>query len=162
LRHDAKLMAADKHGPAFQLYARAARTGLAEAEYRVGRCYGRGDGARYRTRSRRYGVFQRNLCPIYERIGRYDDAIRVGHHALDVDQHDLQTLHNLALVHYRRLELDESIAFARRALALGPSAPDLHFQLAETLLLRGEFTEGWTNMSGAPSDRRRGAAPSAH
>jgi len=88
-------------------------------------------------------VFHRNLCPIYERIGRYDDAIRVGHHALDVDRHDLQTLHNLALVHYRRLELDDSIAFARRALALDPSAPGPHFQLAETLLLRGEFTEGW-------------------
>jgi TPR repeat protein len=32
-------MAAGKTGPAFQLYARAGRTGLAEAEYRVGRCY---------------------------------------------------------------------------------------------------------------------------
>ena len=32
-------MAAGKPGPAFQLYARAGRTGLAEAEYRVGRCY---------------------------------------------------------------------------------------------------------------------------
>src|SRR6202158_759979 len=44
LRHGAKLMAADKPGPAFQLYARAARTGLAEAEYRVGRCYLEGVG----------------------------------------------------------------------------------------------------------------------
>jgi Tfp pilus assembly protein PilF len=87
--------------------------------------------------------FRRNLCPIYERIGRYDDAVRVGRRALDMDQYDLQTLHNLALVHYRRLELDDSIAYARRALALDPSAPGPHFQLAETLLLKGEFTEGW-------------------
>jgi TPR repeat protein len=39
LRRGATLMAAGKPGPAFQLYARAGRTGLAEAEYRVGRCY---------------------------------------------------------------------------------------------------------------------------
>src|SRR5205814_8432671 len=39
LRRGATLMAAGKVGPAFQLYARAGRTGLAEAEYRVGRCY---------------------------------------------------------------------------------------------------------------------------
>jgi len=88
-------------------------------------------------------VFYRNLCPIYERIGRYDEAIRVGRHALESDQHDLQTLHNLALVHYRRLELDGSIACARCALELDPSAAGAHFQLAETLLLRGEFSEGW-------------------
>lgn len=39
LRRGTALMAAGKTGPAFQLYARAGRTGLAEAEYRVGRCY---------------------------------------------------------------------------------------------------------------------------
>jgi len=88
-------------------------------------------------------VFHRNLCPIYERIGRYDDALRVGWRALDMNQYDLQTLHNLALVHYRRLELDDSIACARRALAIDPSAPGPHFQLAEALLLQGKFTEGW-------------------
>jgi uncharacterized protein len=44
LRLGATLMAAGKTGPAFQLYARAGRTGLAEAEYRVGRCYLEGVG----------------------------------------------------------------------------------------------------------------------
>jgi Flp pilus assembly protein TadD len=88
-------------------------------------------------------VFRRNLCPIYERLGRYEEALRVGHQALDRDPCDLQTLHNLALVHHRRLELDESIACARRALAVDPTIPGPHFQLAESLLLRGEFAEGW-------------------
>jgi Flp pilus assembly protein TadD len=87
-------------------------------------------------------LFRRNLCPIYERLGRYDDALRVGHEALDRALDDLQTLHNLALTHYRKLELDQSIACARRALALDPAAPGPHFQLAESLLLRGEFAEG--------------------
>jgi hypothetical protein len=88
-------------------------------------------------------MFCRDLCPVYERLGRYDDALRVGRRALDTDGNDLQTLHNLALVHYRRLELDRSIAYARRALALDPTVPGAHFQLAEALLLRGEFGEGW-------------------
>jgi Flp pilus assembly protein TadD len=88
-------------------------------------------------------LFRRNLCPIYERLGRYDDALRAGHEALDRASYDLQTLHNLALTHYRKLELDESVTCARRALELNPGAPGPHFQLAETLLLRGEFAEGW-------------------
>jgi hypothetical protein len=101
-------------------------------------------------------VFRRNLCPIYERLGRYDDALRIGHQAFDRDRYDLQTLHNLALIHYRTLELDQSIACARRALVLDPAAPGPHFQLAEALLLRGEFAEGlreyeWRNrIAGAP------------
>src|SRR5712675_1668863 len=36
-------------------------------------------------------AFRRNLCPIYERLGRYDDALRVGHEALDRAFYDLQT-----------------------------------------------------------------------
>jgi uncharacterized protein len=39
LRRGATLMTAGKTGPGFQLYTRAGRAGLAEAEYRVGRCY---------------------------------------------------------------------------------------------------------------------------
>jgi len=87
-------------------------------------------------------LFRRNLCPIYERLGRYDDALRVGQQTLDRDFCDFQTLHNLAVTHYRKLELDQSIACARRALALDLAAPGPHFELAEALLLRGQFAEG--------------------
>src|SRR5579862_8170121 len=83
--------------------------------------------------------FLRNLCPIYERVGRYEDALRIGRYALDLNRNDLQTLHNMALVHYRKLQLDECILCARRALAIDPTAPGPHLQLAEALLLRGEF-----------------------
>jgi tetratricopeptide (TPR) repeat protein len=85
---------------------------------------------------------RRDLCPIYERLGRYEEALCVGQQALEVNPNDFQTLHNMALVYYRLLALDESIACARQALTLDPTAAEPHFQLAETLLLRGEFAEG--------------------
>jgi hypothetical protein len=87
--------------------------------------------------------FCRNLCPIYERVGRYEDALRIGRRALDMNHYDVQTLYNMALVYYRQLRLDDSVACARHAVTLDPSAPGPHFQLAETLLLSGKLTEGW-------------------
>src|SRR5260370_42434757 len=75
LRRGATLMAAGKPGPAFQLYARAGRTGLAEAEYRVGRCYldgvgvppNRAEGIRWLELAARHGHVeaQSQLAVIY-------------------------------------------------------------------------------------------------
>ncbi len=77
LRRGATLMAAGKTGPAFQLYARAGRTGLAEAEYRVGRCYldgvgvpaSRAEGIRWLERAAQHGHVeaQSQLAVIYLR-----------------------------------------------------------------------------------------------
>ena len=44
VRRAAALIAVGKPGPAFRLYVRATRSGLAEAEYQVGRCYLEGVG----------------------------------------------------------------------------------------------------------------------
>jgi hypothetical protein len=52
-------------------------------------------------------------------------------------------LHNLAVIQYHRLELEDCIATTERALSLNPSSPGAHFQLAEALLLRGEWERGW-------------------
>ena len=75
LRRGATLMAAGKPGPAFQLYARAGRTGLAEAEYRVGRCYldgvgvppNRTEGIRWLERAAHHGHIEAHsqLAVIY-------------------------------------------------------------------------------------------------
>ncbi|MGA2044411.1 MAG: tetratricopeptide repeat-containing glycosyltransferase family protein [Roseiarcus sp.] len=111
--------------------------------YRTGRYHA---AAQAIERARRIApgtiAFTRDLCPIYERLGRYEDAMSSGHAALAIDRRDLQTLHNLALVHFRLLELDDAIAWARRTLAIDPTAAGAHLQLAEALLLRGEFAEG--------------------
>lgn len=88
-------------------------------------------------------LYYRNICALYERVGRLDDSVAAGRRAVALDPTDPQSYHNLTLVHARRLELDESIACARTALFLDPTLPGPHFALAEALLLRGEFSEGW-------------------
>ena len=75
LRRGAALMAAGKPGPALQLYVRASRGGLAEAEYRVGRCYldgvgvpaSRTEGIRWLERAAHHGHVeaQSQLAVIY-------------------------------------------------------------------------------------------------
>ncbi len=88
-------------------------------------------------------LYYRNICTIYERLGRHQEAVIAGRRAVELDPCDPHALHNLTVVYYRLLELDESIACARRAIALDPTLPGPHFALAEALLLRGEFAEGW-------------------
>ena len=75
LRRAATLMAAGKTRPACQRYARAGRTGLAKAEYRVGRCYldgvgvppSRAKGIRWLERAAHHGHVeaQSQLAVIY-------------------------------------------------------------------------------------------------
>jgi tetratricopeptide (TPR) repeat protein len=88
-------------------------------------------------------LYHRNITAIYERLGRLDEAVAAGRRAVALDATDAQSYHNLTIAHMRRLELDESIACARVALALNPALPGAHFALAEALLLRGDFAEGW-------------------
>ena len=75
LQRAATLMAAGKNGRAFQLYARAGRTSLAKAQYRVGRCYldgvgvspSRAKGIRWLERAAHHGHVeaQSQLALIY-------------------------------------------------------------------------------------------------
>ncbi len=88
-------------------------------------------------------LYYRNICALYERLGRLDEAVTAGKRAVLLDPTDAQSYHNLTVAHARRLELDESIACARTALALDPTLPGAHFALAEALLLRGDLAEGW-------------------
>ena len=63
--------------------------------------------------------------------------------AIDLAPDDPVCLHNLAVIHYHRLELDDCIASAEKALTINAFLPGSHFQIAEALLLRGEWERGW-------------------
>ncbi len=87
--------------------------------------------------------YYRNLCEAYRYVGRYDEALSVGNRALALAPDDPQTLTNLAILHYARLELDRTIELCERAIKVDPKLPSAHFELSEALLLRGEFERGW-------------------
>ena len=98
-------------------------------------------------RSLQHGIdtplYLRNICEVYRAMGRLDEALNTARRATMLAPADPLCLHNQAIIHYHRLELDEALDCAGRALRIDPSLPGAHFVRAETLLLRGEWAEGW-------------------
>src|SRR5271169_3021582 len=62
-------------------------------------------------------LYHRNICEVYRSLGRYDDALAAGHRAVGLTPRDPHCYHNLGVLHYHRLELDEAIHCAESALA---------------------------------------------
>jgi Flp pilus assembly protein TadD len=88
-------------------------------------------------------LYLRNISEVYRALGRFDDALNAALRATAMAPDDPVCLHNLAVIQYHRLELDDCIASAEKALQLNAFQPGAHFQLAEALLLRGEWERGW-------------------
>ena len=75
-------------------------------------------------------LYPRNMCEVYRGAGRLEDALRAGKRAVELAPNDLRAYFNLALIHYERLELDESVRLLRAGDRAGPG------------LCRGAFREG--------------------
>jgi hypothetical protein len=88
-------------------------------------------------------LYLRNICEVYRALGRLDEALDTARRATALAPADPLCLHNQAIIHYHRLELDAALDCAGAALRIDPSLPGAHFVRAETLLLRGEWAEGW-------------------
>ena len=88
-------------------------------------------------------LYLRNISEVHRALGRFDDAISAARRAIDLAPDDPVCLHNLAVIQYHRLELDDCIASAEKALTINAFLPGSHFQIAEALLLRGEWERGW-------------------
>ena len=103
-------------------------------------------------------LYLRNISEVYRALGRLDDALNAARRATALAPADPLCLHNLAVIQYHRLELDEALACAGpRAAASTPVCRVRIFELAEALLLRGEWAEAGRNISGAfdlPAPRR--------
>jgi hypothetical protein len=109
-----------------------------------------GDAARsleLMERSLAFGIdtplYLRNICEIYRALGRLDEALVTARRATALAPADPLCLHNQAVIHYHRVELDEALACAGQALRIDPGLPGAHFIRAETLLLQGDWAEGW-------------------
>lgn len=94
-----------------------------------------------------YGVdtplYLRNICEVYRSLGRLDEALATAKQAVELSPSDPLCLHNISIIHYERLEIEESIACAERALMMNPGLAGAHFELAEALLLKGDWARGW-------------------
>jgi hypothetical protein len=88
-------------------------------------------------------LFYRNLCEIYRKLSRYDDALIAGRRAVELAPTDPHALQNLSVLYYHRLELGASIVCAEQALVLDREMAGAHFGIAEASLLRGDFARGW-------------------
>jgi hypothetical protein len=88
-------------------------------------------------------LYLRNICEVYRTLGRLDEALDAARRATALAPSDPLCLHNQAIIHYHRLELDAALECGTQALRIEPSLPGAHFVRAEALLLRGEWAEGW-------------------
>ena len=85
----------------------------------------------------------RNLSELYRLLMRLDDALNAARRAIALNAADPLNFFNLAMALYERMDLDGSIAAARSAIDLRPNLPEARMKLAQVLLAKGEFTEGW-------------------
>ncbi len=87
--------------------------------------------------------YLRNICEVYRVMGRYDDALAAIRSAAALAPSDPHVLHNMSVLHHERLEPAQAEAAARAAILMQPDHAGAHFALAETLLLQGQWAEGW-------------------
>jgi Flp pilus assembly protein TadD len=84
-----------------------------------------------------------NLAEVYRLLGRTDEGLVAIRRAAAMSPTDAVCHFNEAMLHYERLDTDACIRASRRAIALRPDMPEAHMRLGQTLLLTGEFEEGW-------------------
>jgi len=80
---------------------------------------------------------------MYRVVGRLDDALATARRAVALQPGDATALHNQAVIHHERGEIEYGLAYSRRAVSLRPEMAGAHFAIAEAQLLRGEYAEGW-------------------
>lgn len=89
------------------------------------------------------GEALRDLCEMYRVGGRLHEAALAGERTARLRPHDANAHYNLALVLQELGDLDGAVAALRTAVSLAPDHAGAHFELAEALLLGGDFAEGW-------------------
>lgn len=84
-----------------------------------------------------------NLAEVYRLVGRLDEGLAMVRRAQALAPTDPVAHFNESMLRYERLEPDQCVRAARRAIALKPDMPEAHMRLGQTLLLTGAMAEGW-------------------
>jgi tetratricopeptide (TPR) repeat protein len=91
-----------------------------------------------------------NLAGALEQLQRLDEAAACCHHALQINPNTPAAYANLGNIATDRGQLPEAIAAYRAALTVQPGYADAHFALGESLLLIGDFENGWPEYEWRP------------
>jgi tetratricopeptide (TPR) repeat protein len=78
-----------------------------------------------------------------QKLGRTDEAIAAFSRAIAADPNYARAWSNMGNALQDKLDLTEAFEAHRRAIALEPENAELHWNLAMTLLLAGEYETGW-------------------
>jgi Flp pilus assembly protein TadD len=84
-----------------------------------------------------------NLAEVYRLVGRLDEGLSMVRRAQALAPTDPVAHFNESMLRYERLEPEQCMRAARRAIALKPDMPEAHMRLGQTLLLTGALAEGW-------------------
>ena len=84
-----------------------------------------------------------NLGAALKDAGDYEAAMESYRAALAIEPELAECHYNLGLAQHDVGRLDEAEASYHRALRINPDYADAHFSLALTLLLRGDYSNGW-------------------
>ncbi|MSO69191.1 MAG: tetratricopeptide repeat protein [Alphaproteobacteria bacterium] len=80
---------------------------------------------------------------VLRRLNRLDEAVEHYQRAVALDSRYAEAFTNLGLSLRALGQHDEAIAAMRRVVTLQPESADAHMSLASTLLMTGDFAEGW-------------------
>lgn len=87
-----------------------------------------------------------NLGWTYYKLGRFPEAMGAYQQALRIAPNFCQALHNVALVHSDRKELENAVAFSERAVQTCPEDLRFRFQLAMTQAALKRMDDATTNL----------------
>ena len=99
-----------------------------------------------------------HLSALLWELGRLDDAVAEAARALELRPDFVDALVNLGIAGRDLGHIDGAIANFRQAIALSPGSAEAHTNLGVTLLLAGDYSEGWREYDWRFKPRR-GHAP---
>ncbi|MCX8026540.1 MAG: tetratricopeptide repeat-containing glycosyltransferase family protein [Thermodesulfovibrionales bacterium] len=84
-----------------------------------------------------------NLGNLYAELDRYDEAIVSYQIAIKTQPNHTKALNNLGAVRHILCQLDEAICCYDKVIQIDPTNADAYYNKSLSLLLKGEFQEGW-------------------
>jgi len=90
-----------------------------------------------------YAVAYNNLANAYCEKRDYDTAISAYARAIQLKPNDAIYHNNISNSLYKRNRLDEAIAHYQKAIQINPDYAEAHCSMAQAMLLKGDFRNGW-------------------